>query len=95
MARGRKQSIEGVCSPNKNSHPIPSKQVFTKLFWFSWRILLPLCHPAFHTSWAVFWPLFFVSEFMTGYFLAFNFQVCTCLSVCLVILPSVCLPVCV
>ena len=22
-----------------------------------------------------FWPLFFISEFMTGYFLAFNFQV--------------------
>ena len=29
------------------------EMVFTKLFWAAWRILLPLCHPAFHTSHAV------------------------------------------
>ncbi len=53
--------------------------VFTKLFWFAWRVALPLAHPSFHTGGAfVFWPLFLVSEFMTGYFLAFNFQVRMC-----------------
>lgn len=49
--------------------------VFTKVFWFSWRILLPLLHPAFDVSFMRFWAFFFISEFMTGYFLAFNFQV--------------------
>lgn len=74
-------------SPPLHSHtngpvrvnPIPAAQwaemVFTKLFWAGWRIALPLCHPAFHTTHAAFWPLFLLSEFMTGYFLAFNFQV--------------------
>lgn len=46
---------------------------FTKAFWFSWRVLLP----------ALVWKvplgelaaLFFITEFVTGYYLAFNFQV--------------------
>lgn len=45
----------------------------TKAFWVAWRIAVPLY------VWGVpsgsFWALFFVSEFTTGYFLAFNFQV--------------------
>lgn len=49
--------------------------VFTKLFWAAWRIVLPLMHPAFHTSLGSFCALFMISEFVTGYFLAFNFQV--------------------
>jgi hypothetical protein len=49
--------------------------IFTKLFWATWRLALPLLHPAFHISQARFWGLFMISEFVTGYFLAFNFQV--------------------
>jgi len=51
------------------------EMIFTKLFWFGWRVVFPLMSASFRTSMATFWPLFFVSEFMTGYFLAFNFQV--------------------
>ncbi|EKU21754.1 delta 5 fatty acid desaturase [Nannochloropsis gaditana CCMP526] len=52
-----------------------AEMIFTKMFWAGWRIAFPLLSPSFHTGWAAFSALFLVSEFMTGYFLAFNFQV--------------------
>lgn len=51
----------------------PRRQLISKTFWFLWRIVLPLA------IWRVsFWPFvcyFLLSEFTTGYYLAFNFQV--------------------
>ena len=45
----------------------------TKLFWFTWRILVPLY--VWNVPALQFVALFFIAEFMTGYYLAFNFQV--------------------
>ena len=50
-----------------------AEQIASKCFWASWRILMPLL------LWRVpalqFWSLFVVSELVTGWWLAFNFQV--------------------
>lgn len=47
--------------------------VVTKIIWAAWRLALPLF------VWGVpameYWTLFFIAEFTTGYWLAFNFQV--------------------
>eukprot|EP00611_Tribonema_gayanum_P013836 TRINITY_DN25059_c0_g1_i1.p1 TRINITY_DN25059_c0_g1~~TRINITY_DN25059_c0_g1_i1.p1 ORF type:complete len:507 (-),score=108.53 TRINITY_DN25059_c0_g1_i1:413-1861(-) len=45
----------------------------SKIVWALWRVVLPL--KCFDISQGQFWALFLVSEWMTGYFLAFNFQV--------------------
>jgi fatty acid desaturase len=47
--------------------------VLTKGLWFAWRVVLPLV--LFRTPLAELLLLFFVSEFTTGWWLAFNFQV--------------------
>lgn len=47
--------------------------VFTKLVWASWRIYLPLY--VLNVPSAAFWACFWVSEVMTGYWLAWNFEV--------------------
>lgn len=48
-------------------------QFVTKCCWVCWRILLPLLY--FQVDATSFWITFFVAEFTTGYYLAFNFQV--------------------
>ncbi|CAM9289432.1 unnamed protein product [Chrysoparadoxa australica] len=45
----------------------------SKLIWASWRLALPLMY--FPIGAKEFWVLFFIAEWMTGYYLAFNFQV--------------------
>jgi fatty acid desaturase len=57
-----------------NWHPgIVARQIITKSLWVGWRMLLPifiLGAPAGHVMW--YW---FVSDLVTGGFLAYNFQV--------------------
>lgn len=48
-------------------------QVASKCFWATWRIVVPLY--VFKVDSLTFWTTFFIAEFMTGYYLAFNFQV--------------------
>jgi len=48
-------------------------QVVTKSTWFLWRIVLPLVW--FQCDFVSFLWTFFVGELITGYYLAFNFQV--------------------
>ena len=45
----------------------------SKSFWAFWRIVLPLYF--FGVDSKGFWITFFIAEFTTGYYLAFNFQV--------------------
>ena len=47
----------------------------SKIFWALWRIVLPLKFFEGVGSPLLFTALFLVSEWMTGYYLAFNFQV--------------------
>jgi len=62
-------------------NPIPLSQwaemIITKIFWATYRIILPLTLTNIfkYESLAMYLTFFFVAEFMTGYFLAFNFQV--------------------
>jgi hypothetical protein len=50
--------------------------VLSKAFWALWRIGIPFYVWGNPTgSLAAFWTLFFLGEFITGYYLAFNFQV--------------------
>jgi len=49
------------------------RQAMSKPFWAFWRLFVPLF--VFKMSMGEFWALFFISEFVTGYYLAFNFQV--------------------
>lgn len=44
-----------------------------KLAWVAWRVLLPLF--VFNVPTSTFWALFFLTEFVAGWYLAFNFQV--------------------
>lgn len=46
---------------------------FTKIFWVTWRLLLPIAVWQLPVSEVL--ACFFITEFMTGYYLAFNFQV--------------------
>ncbi|CAM9286217.1 unnamed protein product [Phaeothamnion confervicola] len=46
---------------------------FAKAVWAAWRIGVPLA--VFGVPPAQFWALFVLSEWITGYYLAFNFQV--------------------
>lgn len=52
-------------------------QFVTKSWWAFYRLVLPIFvfHTQHNMSWWEFWGYFFVSEMMTGYYLAFNFQV--------------------
>jgi len=45
----------------------------TKLVWATWRIVVPLVMLGVDP--ARYWTLFFIAEFITGWYLAFNFQV--------------------
>lgn len=47
----------------------------SKIFWALWRIVMPLKFFEGVDSPLMFTALFLVSEWMTGYYLAFNFQV--------------------
>lgn len=49
------------------------KQLISKSVWFVWRILVPLLY--FRIPLGEYVVMFIIAEFMTGYFLAFNFQV--------------------
>ncbi|GAV01754.1 hypothetical protein RvY_12413 [Ramazzottius varieornatus] len=48
-------------------------QILSKLVWLSWRFILPVT--VFHVAPLPFLCLFLLIEFVTGYFLTFNFQV--------------------
>jgi fatty acid desaturase len=63
----------GAIRVNQQSSWDLAMQVCSKSFWAFWRIVLPLYY--FGVPHSIFWSTFFVAEFMTGYFLAFNFQV--------------------
>lgn len=63
----------GSIRVNQQSSKDLGMQAFTKLFWVVWRILVPLFY--FQCDWSSFLWTFFVAEFATGYYLAFNFQV--------------------
>lgn len=58
-------------------NPIPLsavlRQAITKMFWTTYRIIVPLYFLGMNQ--ADFWRFFFLVEFITGYYLAFNFQV--------------------
>jgi len=49
------------------------QQILSKSVWFFWRCVLPVYF--FGNTYSHFIPTFLIAEFMTGYFLAFNFQV--------------------
>lgn len=49
------------------------RQASSKLLWMFWRYYLPV--RVFGMSACEFWTLFLVIEFVTGYWLAVNFQV--------------------
>eukprot|EP01041_Mallomonas_annulata_P001765 gene1765-3416_t len=57
-----------------NPHGIRGQveHLLSKLFFISWRICLPF---VYGIEMSTFIPLFFATELMTGYWLAFNFQV--------------------
>lgn len=62
----------------RRRRPVYLKRVFrwgSKIFWALWRIVVPLKFFEGVGSPLVFAALFLVSEWMTGYYLAFNFQV--------------------
>jgi len=63
----------GAIRVNQQSSRDLFLQFVSKVTWFTWRVLVPLF--VFKVSHSMFWPTFFIAEFMTGYFLAFNFQV--------------------
>jgi len=63
----------GAIRVNQQSSSDLFQQFLSKTLWVGWRILLPLFY--FNIPAAQFWCTFFIAEFMTGYFLAFNFQV--------------------
>lgn len=63
----------GAIRVNQQSGADLFMQFVTKSVWVGWRILLPLFY--FKVDALSFWVTFFVAEFMTGYYLAFNFQV--------------------
>jgi fatty acid desaturase/predicted heme/steroid binding protein len=66
-------ATNGTIRVNEQSRYDLALQAVTKTCWFVWRILIPLYY--FNVSSGFFWATFFVAEFTTGYYLAFNFQV--------------------
>ena len=60
--------VDATLSLSLHCHLLPLQAV-----WMLWRIALPLYY--FDISVAEFTALFLISEWMTGYYLAFNFQV--------------------
>jgi fatty acid desaturase len=63
----------GAIRVNQQSSHDLFMQAVTKTCWFVYRWLIPLF--VFGNSWSHFLITFFIAEFMTGYYLAFNFQV--------------------
>lgn len=63
----------GAIRVNQQSSKDLFLQFCSKSFWAFWRIVVPLYF--FGVASSTFWITFFIAEFMTGYFLAFNFQV--------------------
>lgn len=58
-----------------NPHPVSDwvQMIFAKAFWTFYRIYIPLAWLKITPS--TFWGVFFLAEFTTGWYLAFNFQV--------------------
>lgn len=63
----------GAIRVNQQSAHDLFMQAVTKTFWFIYRVVVPLY--VFGNSWSHFLTTFFIAEFTTGYYLAFNFQV--------------------
>lgn len=63
----------GAIRVNQQSAYDLTMQAVTKGCWVVWRIILPLFY--FGIDSTSFWITFFIAEFATGYYLAFNFQV--------------------
>jgi fatty acid desaturase/cytochrome b involved in lipid metabolism len=63
----------GTIRVNQQSAHDLFMQLVTKCVWVVWRILVPLY--VFQCSHFDYWTTFFIAELMTGYYLAFNFQV--------------------
>ncbi|KAJ0405285.1 hypothetical protein ATCC90586_007324 [Pythium insidiosum] len=58
-----------------NPHPLSSwvTMILSKVFWAFYRIWIPLA--VLEIPSGTFWGVFFLAEFVTGWYLAFNFQV--------------------
>lgn len=63
--------LAGAC----RRHVVSGTRFAAKLFWAFWRFVVPYKFFEGVSSPLVFLALFIVSEFTTGYYLAFNFQV--------------------
>jgi fatty acid desaturase/predicted heme/steroid binding protein len=63
----------GAIRVNQQSSRDLFMQFVTKCTWVTWRILVPLY--VFHVPSVTFWVTFLIAELVTGYYLAFNFQV--------------------
>jgi len=63
----------GAIRVNQQSTHDLAMQAFTKCFWVVWRLLVPLMW--FQCDAWSFWSTFLIAELVTGYYLAFNFQV--------------------
>jgi len=63
----------GAIRVNQQSSYDLFMQFVTKSVWFTYRVVIPLL--VFKVSLTNFLICFFIAEFMTGYYLAFNFQV--------------------
>jgi len=63
--------VNGPQRVNPISAAAWAEMLLTKVVWASFRLYLPLA--VWHT--AYFWPLFCLTEYVTGLYLAFNFQV--------------------
>lgn len=63
----------GALRVNRQATKDIALQFCSKAFWFTYRIIIPIY--VFKVPLTIFWTTFFIAELMTGYFLAFNFQV--------------------
>jgi len=63
----------GAIRVNAQSNYMLALQAFTMCFWVFWRIVLPITYFGCD-YWSFAWT-FLVAELVTGYYLAFNFQV--------------------
>lgn len=64
-----------LTTPARTAVPSSYFRWASKLFWALWRIVAPFVFFEGVDSPLMFTALFLVSEWMTGYYLAFNFQV--------------------
>lgn len=78
-----------VAAPMGNDVHASSFRWSAKVFWALWRICLPLALFEGVNTPLMFTALFLVSEWMTGYYLAFNFQVCVVVVLVVVVVTSI------